>query len=116
MGYAEVKAQVDALGNGTLEVNGEDVSNRVTGFTIRAARNSPTEVFVEMRPGATSFEGEGVVKVFGAEEDFLAAMDRVLAGMPAQAIEQEVLMRDGQGSFGELFIAVLREMVQRAGG
>jgi len=57
---------IDALGVGTLTVDGHDLSNRVTlgGVTIQAGdrRTRPTRVFVELNAGVT-YNGPAEVNI-----------------------------------------------------
>jgi hypothetical protein len=115
--YAEFRASADTLGHGTLEINGEDWSKTASSWTLRVKPGAPTELWVETVPGATVVEGDGVVKVFGSEQDFAQAVDAFLAQVPARALEAAALERDGLGSsIGESFIAVLREWVRAGAG
>jgi hypothetical protein len=60
---ANVQLSVDALGRGTILVNGEDVSGQVWSVATESEVGKVTVVHVRVRANATRFEGPGVVYV-----------------------------------------------------
>lgn len=53
-----VSIEVNGLSMGSVELDGEDVSDLVYGFEVSGEAGSITEVILKCRPDAVSFEGE----------------------------------------------------------
>jgi len=45
------KLKVNAVGRGTCEIDGKEVSSSVMGASIRVGINNPTEIYLELVPG-----------------------------------------------------------------
>ena len=85
------------VGPGTVEIDGEDVTDRVAGVQVDAAIGQATVVTLHVQAGGV-IEGEGIVQVANPSAvddaeiicDFLANVDPAL-------LEQEAFRRLGPG-------------------
>lgn len=85
----------DAVGPGTVVVNGEDVSDRIAGVAVVAEAGQPTIVTLRQPPAAGEISGEGIVRV--QQQD---AGDGVLAFL--EDIDPKELERVTLGRLGGL--------------
>ena len=74
------KLKVNAVGRGTCEIDGKEVSSSVMGASIRVGINNPTEIYLELVPGAAEIEGDGIVYVLSGNsvKKFLAGLDLIV--------------------------------------
>lgn len=111
MELAKYKISLDALGRGTIEINGEDVASHVAGLTFQAQQGQPVQLFLQLGTADTTLEGEGVVNVMhgAGEEDFRQAMCDFLSRVDGGELEAAVLARDGR--LGPTALEVLKEWI-----
>lgn len=60
---ARFEITTDPVGPGSVVINGEDVSDRVSGVAVVAEAGQPTVVTLRHLAGSAEISGEGIVKV-----------------------------------------------------
>jgi hypothetical protein len=75
---ADFKMKIDPVGQGTVEVDGQDISGDVLGVNFQMQRNTLTEIYLQLLPGsAVEIEGSGIVYVLSKDpvKKFLSGLD-----------------------------------------
>lgn len=87
---------VDALGRGSIEINGEDVTDRIAEWQAVGQQGGPglTTLSVRLVPGAATITGEGVVEVALSEVDAGAVVRSWLDDIDGDEIERLALQND----------------------
>ena len=76
-GAAKFSITTDVVGHGRVEVNGEDVSGRVTGVAVVAELGQATVVTLRHVGGTAEISGEGIVKVRDDADSLVAFLDDI---------------------------------------
>lgn len=106
---SEVRADLDAVGRGTVEVGGVDHSDALVGVEIVAGFGQPTRVLLHERAGV-SLVVEGAVTIVRAQTgivEFLNAVD-------PDTLEHVALTDHGHLPTGASFLAALVDMAREA--
>lgn len=117
---ATLRARVDALGHGTLSVNGEDLTDVTYGLDLSSRASEPTKAAIHLRAGAEiDFEGDAEVTIV---QHYAEADPKEIAGWIARvdpkALEEAALNRAdlrGDQRHG-LTSAILTQLVEWASG
>lgn len=113
MSTAHFEITTDAVGHGSVVINGEDVSRRVSGVAVVAEAGQATVVTLRHVGGTAEISGEGIVRVQGDADGIAGFLD----GIDAQALEAEVLARlGGFGAASSTMGAVLDVLKEWARG
>lgn len=91
---AQFKVTADAVGHGTVEINGEDVSKRVAGVAVVVEVGQPTVVTLRLVPSAGELSGEGIVRVVDEGDSVLSFLEDIDVG----ELERATLEGLGPGS------------------
>lgn len=114
-----VVAHVNAVGRGTLSVNGRDMTNEVYGFEVRSMARETPQVALHMLAGhAVDFDGDALVTVVqhdaGADP---AAIATWLRGIDPAVLQGAVLARTDLGTEPHaLTAAMLATLAEWASG
>ena len=102
------------VGPGTVEIEGDDITDRVAGVQVDAAVGQPTVLTIHVQAGGV-IEGDGIVQVANPSDvddaeiicDFLANVDPAL-------LEQEAFRRLGPGQMNTTAaaLAVLADLAR----
>lgn len=102
------KIQTEAVGFSSVEIDGQDVTERVQGFQTQSVIGQPTVVILHSS-GKGPIEGEGIVQVSAGDEaqavvDFLSRID-------PETLEREAISRSdwGEGNLTALALQILQE-------
>lgn len=90
-----LKVRVDAIGHGTVDVNGEDLTTVTAGVDISSRGGEVTQAVIHLLPGAEiDFDGEAQVTVVQsyAEAD-PAAISEWISRVDPKALEEAALNR-----------------------
>lgn len=101
---ARFRAEVDAVGGGTVEVNGEPV--RVQAFTVQARVGQPPLLVLQQYAGDALIEGDGIVHVSTQGVDPTKAVVDFLNTIDAEELEQQVLLNSGWGEGNTMAVAI----------
>ena len=102
------------VGPGRVEIDGEDVSDRVAGVQVDAAVGQPTVLTIHVQAGGV-IEGDGVVQVANPSEiDDAEIICGFLANVDPALLEQEAFRRLGPGQMNTTAsaLAVLADMAR----
>jgi hypothetical protein len=117
MGEGLAKFRIDAspLGRGAVEVNGEDVSERLSGLRFEMRAGQPPLLTLVHTAAHGVIEGEGIVQV--QSDTGRDSIIRFLSHIDPTILEAEVLNRLGMGDEGTMRMAlqVLLEWVGEEG-
>lgn len=122
---ARFKIDVDEIGRGTIEVNGEDVTARVVAWQVGGggAGGDPvapqfTSLILRLKPGSATVEGAGIVQLITEPDDDeqAATIRRWLSELDPEKVESAVLALIGSETApttnGEAWLAALGRMVE----
>lgn len=111
MGLLPFVIRADAIG-GRIEVDGEDVTDRVTAADLHFGEHEPSVLTLHHRPGSGPVEGEGIVQLVDYLENPVELIRRFLDSVDAAALEQAALESlDYDSSTAEAFIAALKDLL-----
>lgn len=117
MGLASFTIDVDELGHGHIELNGQEVAEQVAELQVRTRPGEPTIVVVRQVVGATQIDGEGIVHVQAEGLDEASTVREFLDNLDPNALEQLVLAQfasiDPPATNGEAWIRALQQLVER---
>lgn len=68
-GIAKYRIELGPLGHGTIEVNGEDVTNKCQGVSYQAVTGQPSVLTLHHVGAEGVIEGEGIVRVTSDQPD-----------------------------------------------
>ena len=113
---AEFRVNVSATGRGAVEVNGEDVSGRVSAVEFASRVGQPPLLRLFM-VAEGEISGRGVVQVVPDGQPAGTDVAAFLADIDPDLLEKEVLRRCGWGNDNtmEVALAVLQEWAGRRG-
>jgi hypothetical protein len=63
VGLASFHVDLDELGHGVVELNGQDVADQIAELQLVTRPGQPTVILVRQAVGAIDLEGEGIVRV-----------------------------------------------------
>jgi hypothetical protein len=92
----QVSARLDAVGHGTVTVDGQDLTNILRGIEVRAMAGEATQVALHVTPGrAVEYDGPAFVTVVQPSEPGgdLAAFADWLGKVDPARLEQAALSR-----------------------
>lgn len=116
LALAQFSIDVDEVGKGRVEINGEDVSGRIVAWQVSGGAPNYTTMIVRQPPGAAKIEGQGVVQVVVDidDEEQAAMIHSWLAGLDPQKLEEQVLevfgSHDAPATNAEAWLLVLGRM------
>lgn len=93
MGLSEIIIDVDAVGRGTVEVDGVDIRPEITGFQFSSQPGQACQLVVQQYAGAGLIKSEGVVYVEqepGAVDETSVILEW-LANLDPEQLERDVL-------------------------
>lgn len=90
------KIEMNAIGRGTFEIDGQDVSASVQGFSINVRPNTATEIYLQLVPGDIKLEGDGIVYILDGN-----SLENFLEGLDPEIIKAKALGNMGWDSDGE---------------
>lgn len=112
-GLAKFRIESSPLGRGSIEVNGEDVSDRVSSLQFEMRAGQPPILILHHVAASGAIEGEGILQIAdsGTGQE---AIERFLRNIDPGMLEVEVLNRLGLGDDSTMRIAleVLLEWVR----
>jgi hypothetical protein len=112
----EIQLEVDALGYGTVVVDGIDLSDQVSRMTLDARVGEPTVLYLEAKRGGV-IQAQGLVldRTSGDEEvlQFLRSIDP--PALEAEALGMLGLGLEGVATVPEAMLAVLQKWVIESG-
>lgn len=73
---SEVKMKADAIGRGTVEVDGVDVSDKITGFQVIVEHREPTRVLLYAM-SRVELHLDGVVEIVQEGDNFLEWIETI---------------------------------------
>lgn len=108
MSSANFTVETDVYGFTKIEINGEDVTRRVTGMRLLAGTGAPTLMVLEIMPEATAISGEGIVQVNTGDTMSLRKLD-------AEAVlNRAAETYEGDGSYSEHIMKTIIEAISEA--
>ncbi|WP_435970230.1 hypothetical protein [Streptomyces sp. Qhu_M48] len=106
-----------AGGRASLQVDGADCSNLVSGYTIHHRAGEPAELVVQIAPGKTAPTFDGDARVFvGVPYEPGPAAAHFLSAIDAGLLEKAALARPDLGGPHSFTTAVLAQLQQWANG
>jgi hypothetical protein len=105
-GLTAFTVSVTPAGSHQIEVNGKDISDSVSGFTIQSRVGQPPTLTLTELGASGSIAAEGIVRVLDDRASSKEAILRFLDSISSSRLEKEVLER---GDMSEsIMIGVLR--------
>ena len=105
---------VDALGHGTVAVDGCDLTHAVQGISLDVRAGQITRVLLELSPSAVTVDGMAVVEQ-AVPADMLEQLGRLLAAVDPVTLEQRALAVEdltGDAPVTRAILTVLGEMIR----
>lgn len=110
-----VRVEVDAVGYGSVQVDGVERRDEVTGVEIQAHAGQATEVTILLQPRPVVFDGQAIV--VEDTRDVGASAAAFLKAIDPEILEQTALHRPDLGSGpGSTANAILRTLINWAEG
>lgn len=103
MGVAKFKISTEPP---SVVINDQDVTNILSRITVDMRPQRPAEIFVEMKQGEGTIEGDGVVNIVRAGTD-LVEWIRKLNPLQIERLLLEEQSGFGGSTMGEAVVAVL---------
>lgn len=109
-GLATFKIEATPLGKGAIELNGEDVSDRVSSLVYQMRPGQPPLLDIHYVSAKGVIEGEGIVQVVDDSANPHKSLVQFLKNIDPALFEADMLNRmDFGSSTGETAIEVLLE-------
>lgn len=105
---------VDALGHGTVAVDGCDLTHAVQGISLDVRAGQITRVLLELAPSAVTVDGMAVVEQ-AVPADMLEQLGRLLAAVDPATLERRALAVEdltGDAPVTRAILTVLGEMIR----
>lgn len=107
---ASIKVELKANGTGLVEVNGEDISDRIRGLALQVVPGQTPVMTVHQLASASRFEGQGIVQVQSDPQVVADSILRFLEAMDPEELERVSLERQSWGDSAiESMLAVMKE-------
>lgn len=111
----EVQITINPVGQGTVFVDGQDISTIVSGVQIQAEHGQVTQVYLKVRPGMT-VQVEGVAEVAADNPESKTTLLRLLSTVDTDRLDKKIMAAADWGDETTMTQQVIAALKEEIGG